>query len=117
MKTDERKRLIEQVSLQIAELEKTISDNQPLAIKKQEQSDDASANMDLTIQGYVNDKLMQDHQAELSELRQCLLWLDSDNAGNCESCGSDIPIARLMAALGSRLCISCAEKTALRNKF
>jgi DnaK suppressor protein len=111
MKEHDRKKLIIQVAQRIAELEMTISSDEPLAIKKQ--SGDAVANMDLNIQESVNNKLMQDHKKELSQLRRNLVWMDSDNAGYCEQCDNEVPIARLMAVLNSRLCLSCAEKNTI----
>ncbi|MBQ0724532.1 MAG: TraR/DksA C4-type zinc finger protein [Cycloclasticus sp.] len=109
MTLPERQRLVEHVGHRIAELEKMFANEDPLAVKKQRQSDDAAADMDLTIQAPINDKIMQNHQQELSQLQQSFAWLKSDHAGYCDQCGSEIPVARLMAALGSRLCLSCAE--------
>lgn len=109
MKKLERQRLIEHVTQRITGLEMTISNDESLAIKKLEQSGDAAANMDLTIQSVVNNKVMQEHQKELPQLKRSLAWLNSKNAGNCEQCGTEVPIARLMAVLDSRLCLSCAE--------
>lgn len=109
MTLTERKRLTEHVSDRITELEKVFANDDPLAVKKQRQSDDAAADMDLTIQAPINDKIMQNQQQELALLKQSFTWLNSDHAGYCDQCGSEIPVARLMTALGSRLCLSCAE--------
>lgn len=109
MKEQDRQKLIKQVAQRIAQLEMTISNDEPLVIKKQKQSGDASANMDSIIQESVNNKLLQDHKKELSQLKRSLVWMGSYNAGYCEQCENEVPIARLMAVLNSRLCLSCAE--------
>jgi RNA polymerase-binding transcription factor DksA len=85
-----------------------MSNDEPLAIKKQKQSGDAAANMDLNIQASVNNKVMQDNQKELPQLTRSLTWLNGNNARSCGQCGCEISVARLMAVLDSRLCLSCA---------
>lgn len=46
---------------------------------------------------------------ELARLRDNLKWLESDDAGYCQQCDCEIPIARLQAMPTTRLCINCAE--------
>jgi DnaK suppressor protein len=110
MKVDDRQMLLEKIAARIAELETTISNDESLAMNKQEQSDDAAANMHLNIQASVSGRVKQDHQWELSQLARSLVWLNSSNAGSCEQCEREIPVARLMAVLVSQLCLSCAEE-------
>ena len=49
------------------------------------------------------------HRLELLQLTKSLAWLDSEEAGLCEECGSEISLARLKVVPNSRLCITCAQ--------
>lgn len=74
------------------------------------QADDESAAMDVRINSAVAARISESEKLELARLKANLLWLDSDEAGLCESCGNDIPLARLMAVPTTRFCIQCAQK-------
>ncbi len=46
----------------------------------------------------------------LREVEDALGKLDAGTFGACESCGNEIPVARLEAKPAARLCITCASK-------
>ncbi len=94
----------------IEELEWILGGAQPSAERKHSQSDDPSASLDLTISSEVEDRLIQIAKDELKQLAQNMVWLDSEDAGCCESCGCDIPLDRLVAVPTTRQCIDCAEE-------
>ena len=45
----------------------------------------------------------------LTEVEHALAKFDSGNYGVCETCGAEIPEARLEAKPAARLCINCAS--------
>ena len=81
----------------------------PSEIKLQK-SDDPDASLDIKIASTVDEKVFDSAQAGLMQLKQSLNWLDSEDAGYCDDCGCEIPLARLKAASVTRLCLDCAEK-------
>ncbi|MGI4843282.1 MAG: TraR/DksA family transcriptional regulator [Janthinobacterium lividum] len=77
----------------------------PLA--HQGQSDDAPQAEMLS----HNEQHLADHEASLlHEIDVAIGKLESGGAGICESCGRDIPDARLLATPTVRLCIACQEQ-------
>ena len=46
----------------------------------------------------------------LADIDAALDKIEQGNYGECESCGGEIPEARLEAMPAARLCISCASK-------
>ncbi len=89
---------------------RAISTDASVADRKQAQADDASANLDLTINSSVSETVIANHRAEIAELKKSVDWLKSEEAGVCEHCGCDIPVARLQAVPSTRLCVSCEEQ-------
>lgn len=74
----------------------------PLA--HQGQSDDAPQSEMLS----HNEQHLADHESNLlHEIDVAIGKLESGGAGICESCGRDIPEARLLATPTVRLCIEC----------
>ena len=58
-----------------------------------------------------NEQHLADHEsALLHEIDVAIGKLESGGAGICESCGCDIPEARLLATPTVRLCIGCQEQ-------
>ena len=77
----------------------------PLA--HQGQSDDAPQSEMLS----HNEQHLADHEtALLHEIDVAIGKLEAGGAGICESCGRDIPDARLLATPTVRLCIACQEQ-------
>lgn len=77
----------------------------PLA--HQGQSDDAPQSEMIS----HNEQHLADHEASLlHEIDVAIGKLESGGAGICESCGRDIPDARLLATPTVRLCIACQEQ-------
>ena len=52
---------------------------------------------------------LQQAKTRLTFLSAKLNTLDSDHFDECESCGEEIPLARLIAVPSTRLCVGCAE--------
>ncbi len=77
----------------------------PLA--HQGQSDDAPQSEMIS----HNEQHLADHESNLlHEIDVAIGKLESGGAGICESCGRDIPDARLLATPTVRLCIACQEQ-------
>lgn len=77
----------------------------PLA--HQGQSDDAPQSEMIS----HNEQHLADHESSLlHEIDVAIGKLESGGAGICESCGRDIPDARLLATPTVRLCIECQEQ-------
>jgi len=77
----------------------------PLA--HQGQSDDAPQSEMIS----HNEQHLADHESNLlHEIDVAIGKLESGGAGICESCGRDIPEARLLATPTVRLCIQCQEQ-------
>ncbi|RZA32510.1 MAG: TraR/DksA family transcriptional regulator [Lysobacteraceae bacterium] len=77
----------------------------PLA--HQGQSDDAPQSEMIS----HNEQHLADHESSLlHEIDVAIGKLESGGAGICESCGRDIPDARLLATPTVRLCIQCQEQ-------
>lgn len=111
MTKEEQYALTQKAKQRLDELNQLIAQNHAFSSKKGEQDDDPDAGMDLLINASVDAKLAAEHKAEMRTLEQTLAWLKSDDAGYCESCGEEIPVARLSAALGTRQCVNCADST------
>ncbi|MAV30273.1 MAG: hypothetical protein CL866_09860 [Cycloclasticus sp.] len=109
MHEKDRLQLIALVEQRISELQKILSDSHPIAEKKQSQAGDAAANLDLTINAPVGEKILSEHKIELSQLTKNIAWLKTDEAGVCIRCGCDIPTGRLKAVLTTRQCVACAS--------
>ena len=98
------------VKARIAQLELKLGNMGSVSDKRRQQNDDEAANLDITINAAVESKVLQSTKAELIRLRHKLQWLETEEAGYCEACGCEVPFARLKASLGTRLCVTCAEK-------
>lgn len=71
------------------------------------QNDDAPAGEMLS----HNEEHLAEHEANLlHEIDAAIGRLDSGAIGICESCGRDIPEARLLATPTVRTCIACQER-------
>ncbi len=76
-------------------------------LSHQGQSDDAPQSEMLS----HNEQHLADHEsALLHEIDVAIGKLDAGGAGICESCGRDIPDARLLATPTVRLCIECQQQ-------
>lgn len=76
-------------------------------LSHQGQSDDAPQAEMLS----HNEQQLADHEtALLHEIDVAIGKLEAGGAGICESCGSDIPEARLLATPTVRLCIGCQQQ-------
>lgn len=109
MLEQDRLQLLALVEQRISDLQKMLSDSHSVANKKQNQEGDAAANLDLTINASVDERILSEHKLELAQLTKNALWLKTDDAGECVQCGCDIPVARLKAVLTTRQCVACAS--------
>ena len=57
----------------------------------------------------VDQQIIRQLKQEQAALNKSLERLDSEDAGICDECGSDIPYARLYAVPVTKLCITCAD--------
>lgn len=57
-----------------------------------------------------SDALLRQSRERLAEVTSALQRLDAGTFGVCESCGRDIPEARLEARPWARLCVECASR-------
>lgn len=73
----------------------------------QGQSDDAPQSEMIS---HIEQQLAEHESTLLQEIDIAIGKLEAGGAGICESCGCDIPEARLMATPTVRLCIGCQEK-------
>jgi len=110
MEENERLQLISLVEERIGQLHTELAERELEADIDQLEPDEPQVDPGLSISGPVNKKVFSDHQAELAQLNRSRKWFESENAGYCEQCDDEIPIARLKAVLDTRLCIACAEK-------
>lgn len=94
----------------MTELRELFSHRSEPSEQHQQQSDDQSASMDINISAAVESQLTDNTKRELKRLNATLMWLDSEDAGYCASCGCEIPLARLKAVPVSHLCVVCAEQ-------
>lgn len=94
----------------MTELRELFSQRSEPADQHQQQSDDPSASLDINISAAVEAQLSDNAKRELKRLNATLIWLESEDAGSCQSCGGDIPLARLKAVPVSQLCVGCAEQ-------
>ena len=94
----------------IAVLKNMLNGNDSISNNKKQQAGDKAASLDLTISSTVEIKVMESARAEIKRLERNLVWLDSDEAGFCEHCGCEIPLARLKAIPETRYCVACAER-------
>jgi DnaK suppressor protein len=58
---------------------------------------------------YVGLRLRQTDGKLLRAIDDAMLRIDRQNFGSCETCGEEIPAARLKAVPWTRLCLSCKE--------
>ena len=98
------------VHARISVLKNMLNGNDSISNNKKQQAGDKAASLDLTISSTVEAKLMDSARAEIRRLERNLIWLDSEDAGFCDDCGCEIPLARLMAVPETRLCVACAER-------
>lgn len=108
MTTNEHNELRELIELRIEFLQALINENiqsagqiqpergWPLSPKEERQS--------------VEEKVIETAQLEILELTQSLVWLETDQAGRCEQCGSPIDMNKLKSAPANRCCESCIEQ-------
>lgn len=106
----ERLQLVALLEQRISDLENELSGSRSLSEKMQDQEGDASANLDLSIAAVVDEKILAGHRVQLAQLKNNLLWMQTDNAGLCSQCSNEIPVARIKTVLGTRLCVVCAGR-------
>lgn len=111
MKTNDIKALKQLIDARITVLEALVKTNLSLSEKKHLQESDQSASLDLTVSSTVEEKVIERAKDKINLLKQNLNWLDSEDAGLCENCGCEIPLARFTVVPETRLCVICAEKT------
>ena len=103
MNNSELQKLDTDISRRISELETHLdNDTGPLEHKK-------AATLPSEPDADAERQITEMKKQELARLRTNLKWLGSENGGCCETCGCDIPVARLRAVPVTRLCVKCAR--------
>lgn len=105
MKQEESQALNMQIKKRIDELHSLLGQEAANNAAYDEPSDSAEQKMNSSVERQITAKEKQ----ELARLQANLRWLESDEGGCCERCGSEIPFARLRAVPATRLCINCAK--------
>lgn len=98
------------IRMRIGQLTATLDQQGEPSDQHQQQRDDDAASLDITINSTVQSQLLDHTRRELAQLHGTLAWLDGDDAGYCDRCGREIPLARLKAVPATRLCVTCADK-------
>jgi len=55
--------------------------------------------------------------ARITELREALDHVNDNDYGICLDCGKKIPVKRLLARPGTRLCVACQAKQERKQRF
>ena len=111
MEEKNRLQLISLMENRIGQLDTELAERKLATDTEEYEPEKTRTDPGLSISGPVNKKVFSDHQSELRQLNHSRKWLESEHAGYCKQCDCEIPIARLKAVLGTRLCIACAEKS------
>lgn len=111
MNDSERQTLRAIIDKRIKRLDLIIETNNVIEQQaKKELEHDESARLDNLNQQTVDDNLYLAVKQELYQLKSSLDWLNSSVAGECEECGCEIPIKRLIVVPTARKCVNCASK-------
>lgn len=111
MNEEECSQLKRLIRSRIALLEEVLGGAMVVSDKKQQQEDDEAANLDLTINSAVESRVVENTKLELARLKNNLQWLDSEDAGYCDNCGREIPLARLKTVPDTQYCVFCADNS------
>ena len=110
MRESDRRLMIDKINARIDRLKIILNTGDIIEQKNnKEMEKDESVRLDNLSQQSVDANLYILAEQELSQLMANLNWLDGDDAGNCEECGCEIPIKRLLAVPETRRCINCAS--------
>ncbi len=90
------------------ELSKQIAAQRGQIVATNDPEDEAA----VAVQSYTTDVLIANLERDirsLAEIELALRRLDTGKFGVCESCGEEIPEARLKALPWARMCLRCAQ--------
>lgn len=59
----------------------------------------------------INEATLRTTQSILNNINLALERINDDDFGNCNLCGAEIPIGRLLIMPGSSKCTNCASRT------
>ena len=60
--------------------------------------------------------VLENTDAEVCDINHALDKIEQGTYGQCEECGTDIPVKRLKALPFARLCVSCKEEDEQQNQ-
>ena len=109
--TQQQKQELEQkIKTRIEQIQSLLDGTQAPYDNDSGAADDKAAQLDETIHAEVDQQIIASAKNELELLNQNLAWLDSEDAGYCETCDETIPVKRLQAVPTTKHCVQCAEK-------
>ncbi len=109
MKHNEQEQLVNIILTRINQLEDLLQSTIKPQEELSEQQDDEDLRSKTVVQATVDKTVLAQMQSELKQLHSNLEWLNQGHGGECEECGSSIPLARLLAVPATRLCVNCAD--------
>jgi DnaK suppressor protein len=109
---DLRARLRERRRALLARVERTGSDREALdtTVHAELEEEAQEENLSRLLAG-----LDERGRAEVAEIDQALLRIESGDYGRCAQCGEDIPLERLAALPATTTCIECAGARETRS--
>ena len=93
-----------------AERERVVGELRALGVDRSSYDDGFADSGQVTAERGEVDALVGTLREALSEVETALERIESGTYGKCESCGEDIPEARLEAKPAARFCMACASK-------
>lgn len=99
----------------LTEIEKLLLDDAKQLQYKDKLIDDKTENASDYISIPMDETVIGNLTHHKSELMKSKIWLDSEDAGYCEYCNTEISWKRLNAFLESRLCTRCAGNPKTMN--
>lgn len=109
MTDSEKSELRDSIKKQLKDLEKTI---ESLTESTQPVAPDVSlgrlTRMDAINMKGIHESNLRDARSKKQGLESTLKRLDEPDFGQCVSCGSQIPVARIVAVPESNKCVNCA---------
>jgi len=108
MNTKERQLLKKNIDSHLERLQKILAFNRDHEDEKNESQHDESVRLDVLNHIAMDVALINIALREKARLLANADWLQTDEAGQCQFCKTDIPIQRLMMIPTTRLCVECA---------
>lgn len=110
LSAEEKENIRKMIKTQIAELEIKIIEYKELTKPiPPENAIGRVSRMDAINNKSVNEAALRQAEAKMANMKRALEKIDEDYFGICTSCGSAIPVGRIMLVPGSTKCVRCAN--------